>query len=222
MRKRAELLKRVSQGGGGSMSVLMGTEHVVTATNGSSPAKVDMSDSGILLFALSNKLIYMDAQARQLSARINLSQSGCLANGILPPSVTMLVAEIVNAIEAKLETNNFTPFEIRRLISKMKRPVLLRGYGLPGEGGMQEGSVLVLMEDFIPYKEFCSKQAAKRFHLTEREVAVVKNLSKGHTNKEIACALTITEQTVKEVMKRIMRKTMTTTRTGILVEILGL
>ena len=54
---------------------------------------------------------------------------------------------------------------------------------------MQEGSVLVLMEDFIPYREFCSKQAAKRFHFTEREVAVVKNLSKGHTTKKLlACS----------------------------------
>lgn len=200
----------------------MGTEGVVIATKESSPAKVDLPESGILLFTFANKLLYMDAHASQLSARITLSQSGCLANGVLPPSVTMLVTEIVKKNEEQLKTNDFTPIEIRRLISSTEQPVLLRGYGLPRVGGMQEGSVLILMEDFIPYKEFFSKQAAKRFHLTEREVAVVKNLSKGHTNKEIGCALTLTEQTVKEVIKRIMHKTRTTTRTGILVAILGL
>ena len=204
------------------MSVPLGTKHVVTAIAESSPAKIDMPDSGILLFTFAKKLMYMDAHARRLSARINLSQSGCMANGILPSSVTMLVAEIVNNIEAKLKTNDFTPFEIRRLIDRMEHPVLLRGYGLPRECDMQEGSVLILMEDFISYKYFSSTQAAKHFNLTEREVAVVKNLSKGHTNKEIGGALNLTEQTVKEVIKKIMQKTKTTTRTGILVAILGL
>jgi len=58
MRKRAKLLKRVSQGGGGSKIVSMETEHVVTAPEGSSTAKVDMPDSGILLFTVASKLIY--------------------------------------------------------------------------------------------------------------------------------------------------------------------
>ncbi|MCE7976493.1 MAG: DNA-binding response regulator, partial [Nitrospira sp. NTP1] len=42
---------------------------------------------------------------------------------------------------------------------------------------------------------------------------------KGWTNKEIANALNITEQTVKEHIKHIMRKTNSTTRTGVLVQI---
>jgi len=203
---------------------------VKSASTGFSPSSspiADMSDAGILLFSSAHKLIYMDAHARELSARINLSQSGYSANGILPPAVTMLAAEIVKGVEARINANDPTPFEVRRLISNMEHPVLLRGYGFPNGmgtngGGTKEGSVLILMEDIVPRKEFRSKQAAERFHLTEREVQIVKNLSKGYTNKEIACALALTEQAVKEAMKRIMQKTKTTTRTGILIEILGL
>ena len=55
--------------------------------------------------------------------------------------------------------------------------------------------------------------------LTNREQSVVENLAKGWTNKEIANALHITEQTVKEHIKHIMRKTNSTTRTGVLVQV---
>lgn len=67
-----------------------------------------------------------------------------------------------------------------------------------------------------------SKQAAERFHLTERELYVIMNLYKGYTNKQIAVVLEMTEQNIKEVMKRIMKKMGTSTRTGVLIKIFGL
>jgi len=48
---------------------------------------------------------------------------------------------------------------------------------------------------------------------------VIEHLAKGWTNKEIANALGITEQTVKEHIKHIMQKTKSTTRTGILAQV---
>ncbi len=62
-------------------------------------------------------------------------------------------------------------------------------------------------------------QAKEKFQLTNREQSVIEHLAKGWTNKEIANALSITEQTVKEHINHIMRKTNSTTRTGILVHI---
>ena len=59
-------------------------------------------------------------------------------------------------------------------------------------------------------------QAFDLFQLTARSQAVVKWLSEGLTNKEIAQRLGITEQTVKEHIQRLMRKTKTRTRTGLL------
>ena len=48
---------------------------------------------------------------------------------------------------------------------------------------------------------------------------MIEHLAKGWTNKEIANALGITEQTVKEHIKHIMEKTGSSTRTGILARI---
>ena len=180
----------------------------------------DTADVGILLFNTAPRLMYMDVHARALSADISLWESGYSANGILPTSLTMLVTEIVKRLEARSDANDPRPFEVRRLLSHTDRPMLLRGYGFPHGIGTNEGRVMVLIEEMTPRKEICSRQAAERFHLTLREEQVVQNLSKGYTNKEIASALDITEQAVKEVIKRIMQKTNTTTRTGILIKIL--
>jgi DNA-binding CsgD family transcriptional regulator len=56
--------------------------------------------------------------------------------------------------------------------------------------------------------------------LTQREQIVVQLLSEGKTNKEIATYMDIGEYTVKDHMKRIMKKLKVTTRAGIVAKIL--
>ena len=75
------------------------------------------------------------------------------------------------------------------------------------------------LEELGRRQQLSTDQAKERFQLTNREQSVVENLAKGWTNKEIANALKITEQTVKEHIKHIMRKTNSTTRTGVLVQV---
>lgn len=58
--------------------------------------------------------------------------------------------------------------------------------------------------------------AREAFHLTCRESDVVRCLLAGLTNKEIALSLGIEVNTVKDYIKKIMRKTKATTRCGIL------
>jgi len=55
--------------------------------------------------------------------------------------------------------------------------------------------------------------------LTDREVEIVKYVSDGWTNKEIAQHLGISEHTVKEHVRHLLKKTKSTTRTGILAQI---
>jgi DNA-binding NarL/FixJ family response regulator len=50
---------------------------------------------------------------------------------------------------------------------------------------------------------------------------VVQHLLKGWTNKEIANEMRVSEQTVKEHIKHIMKKTTTMTRTGIVIAMAG-
>jgi DNA-binding CsgD family transcriptional regulator len=64
--------------------------------------------------------------------------------------------------------------------------------------------------------EYPDANIQQRYHLTEREQMVITYLMFGFTNKEIANRLNLSEYTVKEHFKRIMYKTKTTNRTGLL------
>ena len=62
-------------------------------------------------------------------------------------------------------------------------------------------------------------QVRERFRLTLREQEIVIYIADGQTNKEIAAALSISEHTVKEHIRHLLRKTKSSTRTAILAQI---
>lgn len=63
-------------------------------------------------------------------------------------------------------------------------------------------------------------QFVQSTNLTDREQAVVRLLLEGKTNKEVALCMNIGEYTVKDHVKRIMKKLNVTTRAGIVAKIL--
>jgi DNA-binding CsgD family transcriptional regulator len=174
---------------------------------------------GILLLSPALQLMHMDRRAWELSGKIMLAQNGMSATGVLPTAVTELCAEVITALQIRTDAKDWEQVQLRRLVSPPNPPVLLRAFGLPDRGGVQQARILIMMEDVAERKERGPEKARERFRLTAREHEVIRNLAKGHTNKEIATALGITEQTVKEHIKHIMEKTRSTTRTGILVRV---
>lgn len=177
---------------------------------------------GILLLTPSFQLIHMDRRAWELTGRIIREGNGTVAMGVLPDVVTDLCTEIVAALRVRTDAKDWEQVQLRRLAGDPKRPVLLRGFGLPDrEGGTQQARILILMEEVAQRKDTHRNEAMKRYRLTPREHVVIRYLAKGLTNKEIANLLDISEPTVKSHIRNIMDKTKTTTRTGILAEFLG-
>ncbi len=179
---------------------------------------------GIVVLSTSMQLLHMNRQAAILGRHINQAEKGNpdgkFATGVLPAALTELCNEIVKALHVRTEAKDWEQFEVKALAGDPNRPILLRGFGLPDRGGIQQSRIVVTMEEVGRKQTATTEQAKERFQLTEREHAVVEHLTKGWTNKEIANALGITEQTVKEHIKHIMRKTNSTTRTGILAQVL--
>lgn len=64
--------------------------------------------------------------------------------------------------------------------------------------------------------------AEERFGLSEREAEVIALLSDGLSNKQIAGALAIAEQTVKYHLQSIMKKSGTSSRTELLARLFGI
>lgn len=179
--------------------------------------------AGIVVLSSSMQLLHMNRQAGELSKLINMTDNGGTppraAQGVLPAALTELCSEIIKALQVRTEAKDWEQFEVKRVAGNPKQPILLRGFGLPDKGGIQHARLVVTMEELGRRQHLNTDQAKEKFQLTNREQSVVENLAKGWTNKEIANALQITEQTVKEHIKHIMRKTNSTTRTGVLVQV---
>lgn len=179
--------------------------------------------AGIVVLSSSMQLLHMNRQAAELSKLINMAENGGApaksAQGVLPSALTELCTEVMKALQVRTEAKDWEQFEVKRIAGNPNQPVLLRGFGLPDRGGIQYARLVVTLEELGRRQQLNTDQAKERFQLTNREQSVVENLAKGWTNKEIANALKITEQTVKEHIKHIMRKTNSTTRTGVLVQV---
>jgi DNA-binding CsgD family transcriptional regulator len=174
---------------------------------------------GILLLSVSLQLLYMNQRAFELSRKIMHALNGKTATGVLPTVVTALCAEVATALQARTNAKDWEQTQLKCVVNASRPPVLLRALGLPDRGGILQARILILLEEVSPRKARAPEQARELFRLTSREHGVVSYLAKGYTNKEIANALKISEQTVKEHIKHIMEKTGSTTRTGILVRI---
>ena len=175
---------------------------------------------GILVFSGSLQLLYMNREARELCARIMRAGSGFPATGVLPPDIASLCEEMVAALRERPDPKDWEQGQVRRVAGDPQRPVLLRGVVIPSPGGLAEARVVVLLEEIGSRKAMAAARTKERFQLTDREQTVIISLLKGLTNKQIASRLLVTEQTVKEHLKRIMRKTKTATRTGLLAQVL--
>ena len=175
---------------------------------------------GILMLSSSMQLLYSDRRIWELFGRIK-TQEGKAQHGVLPPAVEALCSEIIKLLQVRTEAKDWEHFRVKRVVGDPVQPILLSGVGIPEQHG-GKSRVLITIEALGRRQEAMIEQAKELFRLTTREVSVVQHLLKGWTNKEIASALTVTEQTIKEHIKHIMAKTQTTTRTGILVHVLRL
>ncbi len=176
---------------------------------------------GILILTSSTQLLYKDRRAWELCAEMS-NRAGGTASTALPTQVVELCDEVAKLLQIWTDAKDWEQIRIKRVIGNPDRPILLCGLGIPDRHGLQQSRILITLEEIGRRRGAVIEQVKDIFHLTEREVTVVQNLLKGWTNKEIAHELGVTEQTVKEHIKHIMAKTKTTTRTGILVQVLRL
>jgi DNA-binding CsgD family transcriptional regulator len=176
---------------------------------------------GILILSSSTQLMYKDRRAWELCAEIS-NRAGSTTSTVLPTQVVELCEEVAKLLQIWTDAKDWEQIRIKRVIGNPDRPILLCGLGIPDRHGLQQSRILITLEEIGRRRGAVIEQVKDIFRLTEREVTVVQNLLKGWTNKEIAHELGVTEQTVKEHIKHIMAKTKTTTRTGILVQVLRL
>jgi DNA-binding CsgD family transcriptional regulator len=176
---------------------------------------------GILILSTSGHLLYKDRRAWELCVALDPS-GGEETIKTLPIPIQELCGEINKMLAVRTEAKDWEQFRVKRVFEISGRQLLLSGLGLPDRHGLQQSRILITVEEIGRRPGPSIEYLKDVFRLTDREITVVQNLLKGWTNKEIANELGVTEQTIKEHIKHIMAKTKTTTRTGILVQVIRL
>ncbi len=174
---------------------------------------------GVMLFAGTGDVLFMNAEAEVLSQQMMGAQFGEGSADVLPEEIRNLCVALRNLLESEDQEDDEGQHELRRVIGDAQAPVLLRGFPLAPHSPTDDACMLILMEKIGRERRNVPAQAKDHFRLTDREVEIVKYISEGWTNKEIAKHLEISEHTVKEHVRHLLKKTKSTTRTGILAQI---
>ncbi|MEY4705012.1 MAG: hypothetical protein RL042_1214 [Nitrospirota bacterium] len=173
--------------------------------------------TGVVLFSSAGQLLFMNSEAqafiRQLQPLSTRENGACL----IPEEIHTIVRDLVDRLMHCDHPKDCESIQVERLCFVSDQRLLLRGLCIPDEPLARNSRLLIIMEKLNQQKLDCpDANVQQRYHLTEREQMVIIYLMLGFTNKEIANRLNLSEYTVKEHLKRIMHKTKTTTRTGLL------
>ena len=167
------------------------------------------------------RVVWADRRAWDLLRAMNQPDKGKNPGGRIPEAIK----EIGEKAFALLKQGRIKKLDsplIRKIINGAGGSLLVCGFGLPDTQEPGQPRLLMLLERIGRREEAAAQLAKAIFRLTEREVQVVQHLLKGWSNKAIAYELSLKEQTVKEHLQRIMAKTKSASRTGILARVLFL
>lgn len=171
-----------------------------------------------MLFSSVGQLHFMNHEAHLLLR--DLQQPATKGDGsfssLLPEEIHILVRELVSRLIKCEHPKDCETIQVERLCFLGEQRLLLRGLCVPDAPQVWNSHVLIVMEKLHTKAMDPSPNIQQEFHLTEREQMVIIYLMLGFTNKEIANRLNLSEYTVKEHLKRIMQKTKSHTRTGLL------
>ncbi len=181
-------------------------------------------------------LLYMNAEAEGICHQFRVDQDrvrngdavpetdsahGVMGHAVLPQEIFDLCGAIEQEALSINGAKSGDEIQLRRVIGEYEHPILLRGFLIPGHQE-HEPRFLILLERLGRRPQAPSNEAQKYFNLTDRELEIIMNVAEGKTNREIAKLLAISEHTVKEHIKHVLKKTGSSTRTGILAQIFRL
>jgi len=172
--------------------------------------------TGVMLFTSIGQLLFMNKGAQLYIRQLRPLSIGKTGGCLIPPDVHSVVRDIITRLPECEHPKDCESIQVERLFFSSDQRLLLRGFCIPDEPLASNSRVLVTIEKLHQRLGYPDTNIQDQYHLTQREQMVIIYLMLGFTNKEIANRLNLSEYTVKEHLKRIMQKTKTTTRTGLL------
>jgi len=172
--------------------------------------------TGVLLFSSAGQLLFMNNEAQNYIQQLQSFTAKENGTCLIPEDIHAIVRDLISHLMQCDHPKDCETIQVERVCFGLEQRLLLRGLCVPDEPLVRTTRLLIIMEKLNQKLECPDANIQQRYHLTEREQMVIIYLMLGFTNKEIATRLNLSEYTVKEHLKRIMQKTNTTTRTGLL------
>ena len=176
---------------------------------------------GLIVLTADLQCAYINPQATKYCRAVDSDNPGDNKSADIPEAILELGNDIRTILQLRRQEEDWKQSQLSRLIDYNGRAILLRAFGLHINGKQGCHQIIIIMEHAGRRQELALEDTKTRFNLTNREESVVQHLAGGLTNRQIANALSISEQTVKQHIKHIMHKTQTSTRTGILMTVLS-
>jgi len=174
------------------------------------------SAPGVLIFDLEDRLLYSNQEALEM-LRVLRGDEG---EESIPGEIYQLCGELrggsqrAGAVSDVIRHSGESGEETE--LHYGIRALLLGGHG-EGKGSSH---VMVLIEKIITKRRLDVETARERFQLSKRETEVVRLICQGLSNREISGVIFISEFTVKDHLKNIMRKMGTGSRNEIIAALL--
>lgn len=173
--------------------------------------------TGVILFTSTGQRLFMNTEAQAFIRHLQPLSTRENGTCLIPEEIHTVVRDLISRLLHCSHHKDCESIQVERLCFANDQRFLLRGFCIPDEPLAKNSRFLVIMEQLNQQTLKCPDTDMKqRYRLTEREQMVIMYLMLGFTNKEIANRIHLSEYTVKEHLKRIMHKTQTTTRTGLL------
>ena len=179
------------------------------------------AEPGILILNQEGETVYKNRSAFQIVdslPREALSDQSA-ERSAFSKMLLDLYAEFKHRINTAEEGAEASASPMNRLFSRREARYLLRSIPLRGNDRSRSTHLMVLIEPVSQRPPVDDPEPLAR--LTAREKKVVQLLFEGKTNKEAAVCMGISEYTVKEYIKQIMRKFNVSTRAAIVAKSLS-
>jgi DNA-binding NarL/FixJ family response regulator len=171
---------------------------------------------GILIFNQNQELVHVSAEARNLLNAINHTVDRFSDDPpfSVPDEICQLCSSFINGSPTKEAGRPCNAANI----SRGNRQYLIRTaplFGAEQKKNTEQPHIMVFIERWALGRHIDINKIRTRLGLTEREAQIVGEIVKGCTNCEIAGSLCISENTVKDHIKNIMKKLGVRNRTSI-------
>ncbi|MFQ5579579.1 MAG: response regulator transcription factor [Nitrospiria bacterium] len=180
---------------------------------------------GILIIGKGGEILYLNYDAKNLMDRLTATpnppkrQKKTDQGRALPQLIYQLYDHFRKMVSTDIRTIETSAPTVNRICIHEGAVYLFRALLLQRDTKSQGSThIMILIEKVSEGVHI--EDVRELIKLTQREQIVVQLLSEGKTNKEIAVYMDIGEYTVKDHMKRIMKKLNVTTRAGIVAKIL--